>query len=51
MGMEIVIDSLEDMCALMCDNVIPEKDPENTEIPAGHDSDRDSLNSVRNHTH
>ena len=24
MGMEIQIDSLEDMCALMCDNVVPE---------------------------
>lgn len=23
MGMEIQVDSLEDMCALMCDNVIP----------------------------
>lgn len=25
MGMEIQIDTLEDMCALMCDNVIPSK--------------------------
>lgn len=24
MGIEIPVDSLEDMCALMCDNVIPE---------------------------
>ena len=24
MGKEVVIDSLEDMCALMCDNIIPE---------------------------
>ena len=23
MGMEIIIDSLEDMCMLMCDNIIP----------------------------
>lgn len=25
MGMEIQIDTLEDMCALMCDNVIPKR--------------------------
>lgn len=25
MGMEIQIDTLEDMCSLMCDNVIPER--------------------------
>ena len=25
MGMEFQVDSLEDMCALMCDNVIPER--------------------------
>lgn len=25
MGMEIQVDSLEDMCALMCDNVIPKR--------------------------
>ena len=23
MGMEIVVDNLEDMCLLMCDNIIP----------------------------
>lgn len=32
MGIEIVIDSLEDMCALMCDNRLPKEpkkeDPE-----------------------
>ena len=27
MGKEIVIDSLEDMCALMCDNVLPKEKP------------------------
>lgn len=26
MGMEIQIDTLEDMCSLMCDNVIPSKE-------------------------
>ena len=33
MGMEIQIDTLEDMCSLMCDNVIPERkdDRENGE--------------------
>lgn len=25
MGIEIEVDSLEDMCALMCDNVIPKR--------------------------
>lgn len=30
MGITVIIDSLEDMCALMCDNVIPE-DAEETE--------------------
>lgn len=25
MGIEIEVNSLEDMCALMCDNVIPKK--------------------------
>lgn len=25
MGMEIEIDSLENMCKLMCDNIIPKK--------------------------
>ena len=25
MGKEFVVDNLDDMCALMCDNVIPEK--------------------------
>ena len=25
MGIEITVDSLEDMCLLMCDNVIPKK--------------------------
>ena len=25
MGIEIEVDSLEDMCALMCDNIIPRK--------------------------
>ena len=24
MGVTVVIDSLEDMCALMCDNIIPD---------------------------
>jgi len=27
MGIEIQVDSLEDMCLLMCDNVIPRKKP------------------------
>ena len=26
MGVTVVIDSLEDMCALMCDNAIPENE-------------------------
>lgn len=38
MGMEIQIDSLEDMCALMCDNVIPEKGSDK-EDEQGVDSD------------
>ena len=28
MGLEIQIDTLEDMCALMCDNVVPERKEE-----------------------
>lgn len=27
MGMEFQVDSLEEMCSLMCDNVIPHKNP------------------------
>ena len=29
MGVEIVVGSLEEMCALMCDNVIPQGEGEN----------------------
>ena len=29
MGMEVTIDSLEDMCSLMCDNRIPKKERKN----------------------
>lgn len=28
MGIEITVDNLEDMCALMCDNMIPENNDE-----------------------
>lgn len=28
MGIEIEVNTLEEMCALMCDNIIPEKEDE-----------------------
>ena len=31
MGMEIEVNSLEDMCALMCDNRLPRKKPKRDE--------------------
>lgn len=37
MGIEIEVNSLEDMCALMCDNVIPKR---MQNAPVGHHSDR-----------
>lgn len=36
MGLEIEVNSLEDMCLLMCDNVIPKKKPRGgTQSPQG----------------
>ena len=32
MGMEIVINSIEEMCDLMCDNIIPERGNSSEEI-------------------
>jgi len=33
MGLEIEIDNLEDLCALMCDNRLPRKKPKKDEEP------------------
>ena len=47
MGIEITIDSLEDMCLLMCDNVIPKgKEGEHDgEREAGSDREREAENT------
>ena len=44
MGLEITIDSLEDMCSLMCDNVVPKgKEGEHDrEREAGSDREREA---------
>lgn len=39
MGLEIQISSLEDMCALMCDNVIPPLTEEESEEPEENDDE------------
>ena len=43
MGLEIQVDTLEDLCALMCDNVIPKRkedkeDGKRLHIPAKEDT-------------
>lgn len=53
MGIEITVDSLEDMCALMCDNVIPEQEKDekqyyNNTKDEGGGSTVDSILSVKN---
>ena len=40
MGKEFVIDNLEDMCALMCDNIIPERKRGKNENTLGKNNNR-----------